>query len=32
MYNGATEQEVLAGTRNTIDHWARHGLAARGPA
>ncbi len=29
MYNGATEQEVLAGTRNTIDHWARHGVAGR---
>ncbi len=29
MYNGATEQEVLAGTRNTIEHWARHGLAGR---
>ena len=29
MYNGATEQEVLAGTRNTVDHWARHGLAGR---
>jgi kynurenine formamidase len=29
MYNGATEQEVLAGTRNTIDHWARHGMAGR---
>src|SRR6266704_3309838 len=29
MYNGATEQEVLTGTRNTIDHWARHGLAGR---
>jgi kynurenine formamidase len=29
MYNGATEAEVLAGTRNTIDHWARHGLAGR---
>ena len=29
MYNGATEEEVLAGTRNTIDHWARHGLAGR---
>ena len=27
MYNGATEAEVLAGTRNTIDHWARHGVA-----
>src|SRR3974390_2041968 len=21
MYNGVTESEVLAGTRNTIDHW-----------
>jgi len=29
MYKGATEAEVLAGTRNTIDHWARHGLAGR---
>jgi kynurenine formamidase len=29
MYNGATEQEVLAGTRNTVDHWARHGMAGR---
>jgi len=29
MYNGATEREVLAGTRNTIEHWARHGLAGR---
>ena len=29
MYNGATEEEVLAGTRNTIDHWARHGVAGR---
>jgi len=29
MYNGVTEAEVLAGTRNTIDHWARHGLAGR---
>src|SRR5262249_56217690 len=29
MYNGVTEREVLAGTRNTIDHWARHGLAGR---
>ena len=33
MYNGVTEQEVLDGARNTIDHWARHGLAGlRGPA
>jgi kynurenine formamidase len=29
MYNGATEAEVLAGTRNTIEHWARHGMAGR---
>jgi kynurenine formamidase len=29
MYNGATEQEILAGTRNTIEHWARHGMAGR---
>ncbi len=29
MYNGATEQEILAGTRNTIEHWAKHGMAGR---
>jgi len=29
FYNGATEAEILAGTRNTIDHWARHGIAGR---
>ena len=29
FYNGATEAEVLAGTRNTIEHWARHGIAGR---
>jgi kynurenine formamidase len=29
MYNGVTEAEVLAGERNTIDHWARHGIAGR---
>ncbi len=29
FYNGATEADVLAGTRNTIDHWARHGIAGR---
>jgi len=29
MYNGATEREILAGTRNTIEHWARHGMAGR---
>jgi hypothetical protein len=29
MYNGATEADVLAGRRNSIDHWARHGIAGR---
>jgi kynurenine formamidase len=29
MYNGATEDDVLSGARNTIDHWARHGMAGR---
>jgi kynurenine formamidase len=29
FYNGATEDEVRSGTRNTIDHWARHGIAGR---
>ena len=29
MYNGATEAEILAGSRNTIEHWARHGLVGR---
>ena len=29
MYNRATEADVLAGRRNTIDHWARHGMAGR---
>jgi len=30
FYNGATEEEVASGRRNTIDHWARHGIAGRG--
>jgi kynurenine formamidase len=30
FYNGATEEDVATGRRNTIDHWARHGIAARG--
>jgi kynurenine formamidase len=30
FYNGATEDEVATGRRNTIEHWARHGLAGRG--
>jgi kynurenine formamidase len=29
FYNGATEADVQAGRRNTIDHWARHGIAGR---
>ncbi len=29
FYNGATEADVLSGARNTIDHWARHGIAGR---
>jgi kynurenine formamidase len=30
FYNGATEDDVATGRRNTIEHWARHGLAGRG--
>jgi kynurenine formamidase len=29
FYNGATEGDVLAGRRNTIDYWARRGIVAR---
>jgi kynurenine formamidase len=29
FYNGATEADVQSGARNTIEHWARHGLAGR---
>ncbi len=29
FYNGATEDDVLAGRRNTIDYWARRGIVAR---
>lgn len=29
FYNGATEAEVAAGQRNTIEHWARRGIAGR---
>jgi kynurenine formamidase len=29
FYNGATEEEVESGRRNTIDHWARRGIAGR---
>jgi kynurenine formamidase len=30
FYNGATEAQVVAGERNTIDHWARRGIAGQG--
>ncbi|MGH9047870.1 MAG: cyclase family protein [Acidimicrobiales bacterium] len=30
FYNGATESEVGSGRRNTIEHWARHGIVGRG--
>jgi kynurenine formamidase len=29
FYNGASETDVLSGERNTIEHWARHGIAGR---
>jgi kynurenine formamidase len=29
-YNGATEDDVATGRRNTIEHWARRGIAGRG--
>jgi kynurenine formamidase len=29
FYNGATEADVIAGRRNTIEHWAKHGIAGR---
>ena len=29
FYNGATDNDVLDGKRNTIDHWARRGVVAR---
>jgi kynurenine formamidase len=30
FYNGATEEDVATGRRNTMEHWARHGIAGRG--
>jgi kynurenine formamidase len=30
FYNGATDDEALIGHRNTIEHWARRGIAGRG--
>jgi kynurenine formamidase len=29
FYNGATEADIASGQRNTIEHWARRGLAGR---
>jgi sugar/nucleoside kinase (ribokinase family)/kynurenine formamidase len=29
FYNGATSNDIDAGRRNTIDHWARRGIAGR---
>ena len=29
FFNGATEADIWTGVRNTIDHWARHGIAGR---
>ena len=29
FYNGATQSDVVAGRRNTIEHWARRGIAGR---
>ena len=29
FYNGATEEDVRTGRRNTIDHWARKGIVGR---
>jgi kynurenine formamidase len=30
FYNGASDDDVLTGNRNTIDHWARRGIVGRG--
>ncbi len=30
FYNGASVDDILEGGRNTIDHWARHGIVGRG--
>ena len=29
FYNGASDDDILQGHRNTIDHWARKGIVAR---
>jgi kynurenine formamidase len=30
FYNGATREQIAAGTRNTIDSWSERGIATRG--
>ncbi|WP_157890502.1 cyclase family protein [Mycolicibacterium goodii] len=30
FYNGTTDADIVAGTRCTIDHWARRGIVGRG--
>ena len=30
FYNGASEDDIVCGRRNTVDHWARRGIAGRG--
>src|SRR4051812_4100371 len=30
FYNGATARDVASGRRNTVEHWARRGIAGRG--
>jgi kynurenine formamidase len=29
FYNGATEDDIIAGRRNTMEHWARRGIVGR---
>jgi len=29
FYNGATEEDIASGRRNTIEHWARRGIVGR---
>jgi kynurenine formamidase len=29
FYNGASEDDIVSGRRNTIEHWARRGIAGR---
>jgi len=29
FYNGASEDDISSGRRNTVEHWARHGIVGR---